>query len=244
MRFQLLTASFLVLSLGSVTAQAGELNRKMVVEVDPLAPVLGSTLTSSGNSTSTYGFNVDFNLNGITTGPEMWSGTFRRNPKDPNSNHIRPEDLDPGEFYKMSATRFRWMVSKFQVPETMRGWFVRGGWSYTKITSRQTMNNDGSEGQDPVYLKDGTLPAQLESDIVDERQGIVLSFGERWAFMKNRISLSLSASYTYNFRRKISVDSEDPDAKADFEAMIEEIEDNRMSASPFPEAQLTFGYLL
>ena len=80
-------------------AQALDVVRSIIAEVDPVAP--GSSAyeeKTHGVATSKWGGLVDFNLAGvISTGPEFWTGTFSaKGPDDPTQTYRR-EDLWPGE---------------------------------------------------------------------------------------------------------------------------------------------------
>lgn len=116
---------------------AGSVNRRVIAEFDPVAPAsAGYEEQMHKVSTSKFGANVDFNVGGfISTGPELWSGSFVAKGLD-TGEPIRREDLYPGERHKINAMRLRWTFSFWEVPASMRGWYVKTGYSFAKIDSR------------------------------------------------------------------------------------------------------------
>jgi hypothetical protein len=245
MRTFLKAAVILGAALASTSAFAGDIVRKITAELDPVAP--SSAVYEESNSelasSSKWGGQVDFNLAGVvSTGPEVWTGAFtKKGTSDPEETYRR-EDFWPGEKHKLDAIRLRWNVTKWEQAQSMRGWFMKAGYSYTRINSRANRyTEDGGTGD--------ALPAGIlgspddETDLVtDIRHGGMVGFGNRWLMYEQRISVTLGASFTQNFKRSITVESKDTNALADYENLIETIPDARMSVRPSPEANLGVGY--
>jgi hypothetical protein len=227
-----------VLVIGSLVAVptvfGADIKRTMAAEIDPLSPMAANIQSKEGDSITMWGAMADFNLGELATGPEYWMGNFNR--KGVSDEEIRREDLQPGEFHKIEASRLRWTLSWFEKPSSIRGWFVKAGYSYTKINSRAKRDLDNS------YLTPD--PVAVESNIQDIRHGVVAGFGQRWALWDQSFTISLAVSATHNFRRTVTTDSDDPAAKEDYETMIESIPNTHMSPKPVPEANLNFGYLM
>jgi hypothetical protein len=82
-----------------------------------------------------------------------------------------------------------------------------------------------------------------ETDLItDIRHGATGGFGNRWLLWNQSLSLSLGASFTATFKRTVSVDSKDPMARRDYDAMIADLPDTKMSLRPTPEVNLGMGY--
>lgn len=225
-------------------ASAGDVVRKLVFEADPIAPVSSVYEQSvNGVTTSKYGAAVDFNIGAyMSTGPELWTGTFLVRGDDSGAAYRR-EDLWPGERQKLDAMRFRWTFGVFEQGQSMRGWFVKGAYSWMRINSRA--NRFTEDMSTSSALSTGAVIDQPndETDLItDMRHGISVSFGNRWIFGDSLIA-SVGASITHNFRRTMSVDSKDPMAKADYEDLINhKLPDTRMATRPMPEVNLGLGY--
>ena len=96
----------------------------VIAEIDPIGPA-SSVYDESQNknlSSSNWGGRVDFNLGSVSSGPEIWSGTYNVRGQDAGANGLRRENLWPGERQKLSGTRLRWNITRWEVPESMRGW--------------------------------------------------------------------------------------------------------------------------
>lgn len=245
MRFK---STFLVLVVATIqtsVALAADINKRIIAEIDPVAP--GSAAyeeQSSGIATSKWGGLVDFNMgNVLSTGPEFWTGTFAaKGPSDGHSSYRR-EDLWPGERQKLDAIRLRWTLTRWEQPSSMRGWFIKGGYSYTRINSRANRYDEsGGEGDALPVMIPSSMPNDDTDLVTDLRHGVVVGFGNRWLFVDQKISVSIGATFTKNFKRVISVDSKDPDARADYDDMISKLPDTRMSVRPTPEVNLGLGY--
>ena len=226
-------------------AHAADVTRKIIAEVDPVAPSSAAYEQDHDNVvTSKWGGLVDFNMAGvISTGPEFWTGTFTvKGPDDPTQTYRR-EDFWPGERQKIDAIRLRWMITKWEQPQSMRGYFVKGGYSYTRVNSRANKYDETAGAGDALPANVlGTNPNADTDLVTDIRHGVVFAFGNRWLFFDQKVSVNLGASYTANFKRTVSIDSKDPNARADYTSMIESLPDTKMSTRPMPEANLLFGY--
>jgi len=77
--------------------------------------------------------------------------------------------------------------------------------------------------------------------ITDIRHGLYAGFGNRWVLAQN-FTVTLGTSFTATIKRSVSVDSEDPDAKTDYDVIVEDLPSTKMSVRPTPEANLTMGY--
>ena len=223
-----------------MTAHAYGLNlfRTLSIEVDPVAPASSFVETKGNVRAEKWGGSAEFNLGGsISTGPELWFGNFTtRGPDDPNAGPRR-EDMQPGEQHKLDAVRMRWGVSLWEVPMTMRGWYVKAGYNYTRVNSRANRFH-GWE----VSLKEQD-PMESTDLVTDVRHGAMVGFGERWLFADYHCSVTIGLSYSANFRRDVSVQGKDPDARSDYNAMIEDMPESRMSTRAMPETNAGVGYL-
>jgi hypothetical protein len=223
--------------------QAGDVVRRLVLEADPIAPASSVyEQTVSGVTTSKYGASVDFNIGAyMTTGPEFWTGTFLVRGDDSGAAYRR-EDLWPGERQKLDAMRFRWTFGVFEQGQSMRGWYLKGAYSWMKINSRA---NRYTEDMSSSALSAGSVIDQPndETDLItDMRHGLSFSFGNRW-IVANKLIASVGASITHNFKRNMTVDSSDPMAKVDYETLINNtLPDTRMATRPMPEVNIGLGY--
>jgi len=239
------TLQFLPLFLLGFPANAADINKKIILELDPVAPTTASyDETASGNATSKWGGSVDFNVGGVlSTGPELWTGTFNiRGPQDAGET-VRREDFQFGERHKIDAVRLRWNLTKWEQPQSMRGWYVRTGYSYLRINSRANRYTEVSDDNDAIPFGIPVGRPDDNTDLVtDIRHGGMVGFGNRWLFAKQKLSVTLGASFTGNFKRSVDVDSKDPNARADYDALIEDLQDSRTTTRPSPEANLGLGY--
>lgn len=225
-------------------AQAGDVVRRIIVEADPVAPSSAAyEEAATGVTTSKWGGAADFNIAGVlSTGPEFWTGTFVKNGPEEDDTYRR-EDFWPGERQKLDAIRLRWMISKWEQPQSMRGWFVKGGYSYTRIdSSANRYDETAGEGDAVPTNVFGTDPGADKDLVTDIRHGGVVGFGNRWLVWDQKLSVNVGMSYTANFKRSITVDSKDPNARADYDDMIDTLPDTRMNTRPLPEANLLVGY--
>jgi hypothetical protein len=234
---------YFLLAIGA-RAEAGEAIRQIVLEADPFAPVSSAyEQSANGVTTSKYGFAVDFNMGGkFSTGPEFWTGTFVARGND-GGGSVRREDLWPGERQKIDAIRFRWTFGAWEHPQTMRGWYFKTAYNWTRVNSRANRYTDGMKPNTSVTALSVADNPNDETDLVsDMRHGISAAFGNRW-MITDRMMASIGASLTHNFRRTVNVDSKDTMARADYEALINNtIPDTRMSVRPTPEVNIGVGY--
>lgn len=232
-----------MLALGA-RAEAGDVVRQIIVEADPVAPV-SSAYEQSANrvATSKYGGLVDFNMGGkFSTGPELWTGTFVVRGDD-SGGAVRREDLWAGERHKLDAVRLRWTFGAWEQGQSMRGWYFKGSYNWTRINSRANrFTEDMSSGTSFSAMKPADSPNDETDLITDMRHGVSAAFGNRW-MVTDKLIASVGASLTHNFRRIMSVDSKDPMARADYDALINgTIPDSHMSTRPTPEVNLGVGY--
>jgi hypothetical protein len=245
----ILTAAFVAFS--ATTLNAADLHRKITAEFDPVAPASASYEDKYyDTTTSKWGAQVDFNAGGvISTGPELWTGTFTVKGPDSVEEDFRREDFYPGERHKLDATRLRWNLTRWEKPASMRGWYFKGGYSYLRVNSRANRFSELTGDEAPAGSSSDAVPVGIfkspddETDLItDIRHGVYGGFGNRWAYLDTRLTLTLGASATMNFKRAVTVDSTDPDARSDYDAIIEDLPETRMSVRPTPEANLTMGY--
>ena len=232
------------LVLAAVKAEAADINRKIIAEIDPVAPSSAAYDTAAnGIDASKFGASVDFNLAGVfSTGPEIWTGNFNIQGKDGQTN-LRRDALFPGEKEKVSAMRLRWNVTAWEQPSSMRGWYIRGAYSYTRVDSRSNLYSTASTGNDAVPANFFVGSPEDNVDLVtDTRHGVAAELGNRWLLWNQSLSITLGASITANFKRTVSVDSKDPNARANYDDLIANLADTRMNTRPTPEADLGLGY--
>ena len=231
-------------AFGSQRVEAGDVIRQLVLEADPVAPVSSAYEQSvDGVTTNKYGASVDFNVGTyMSTGPELWTGTFLVRGDDSGSP-VRREDLWPGERQKLDAMRFRWTFGVFEQGQSMRGWYFKGAYSWMRINSRAnrfTEDLGSSPALAVTSMKD--QPGDETDLITDMRHGLSFAFGNRW-FITDKMMASVGASLTHNFRRTVTVDSSDSMAKADYESLINHtLPDTRMATRPMPEVNIGLGY--
>jgi len=224
--------------------EAGDVVRRLVLEADPVAPASSIyEQNQNGVTTSKYGASVDFNIGAyMTTGPELWTGTFLVRGDDSGANYRR-EDLWPGERQKLDAMRFRWTFGIFEQGQSMRGWYLKGAYSWLRINSRANRYTEDMAASPALATGNVIDQPNDETDLItDMRHGVSLAVGNRW-ILGDSFMASVGASVTHNFRRSVSVDSTDPMAKADYEALINQtLPDTRMATRPMPEVNIGLGY--
>jgi len=236
---------YLLLAFISNTVFGSDINRAIIAELDPIAPASSNYESQTSTvETSKWGAAVDFNLGAkISTGPEIWTGAFTAKNGDLDGGAYRREDMWPGERHKIEATRLRWTVGLWEQAQSMRGWYVKGGYSYTRITSRANRYLETSAAGDAVPTGvENVSPDDNTNIVTDTRHGIVASFGNRWLVWDQRLSIGVGASLTQNFKRSLTVDGRDPNAEADYNRMIDDLPDTRLSNRPIPEINMAAGY--
>ncbi len=229
----------------STSAFAGEVNRRLIAEIDPVAPSSAMyEQQASGITTSKFGGSVDFNVGeNFSTGPEFWSGTFLAKGDETGSASFRREDLFPGERQKLDALRLRWNVSFWEVPASMRGWYTRLSYDYIRVNSRANRYTEQVDSANALPVDfSGELPADETDLITDMRHGISVGVGNRWLVSNQKLSVSVGAGISRYFRRSVTIDSKDPQAVADYEDMINTLPDTRLALRPIPELNLGVGY--
>lgn len=233
-----------ILWLMGTQLYAGDVVRKLVLEADPVAPA-SSIYEQSVNkvTTSKYGGAVDFNVGAVfSTGPEVWTGTFVARGDDSGGTYRR-EDLWPGERHKIDAMRVRWTFGVWEQAQSMRGWYFKMGYNWTRIDSRANRYTETLGSGQTLASADALDQPGDETDLItDIRHGISTAFGNRW-YVKDGFMASIGASITHNFRRTVSIDSKDPMAKADYESLINNtLPDTRIAVRPTPEVNIGLGY--
>lgn len=239
---------FLLLTFFTLLSQfsfAADINKKIIAELDPIAP--GSAVYEERKNeatTSKFGGNVDFNIGGvITTGPEFWTGNFVMKGSEQTDSVYRREDMFPGERHKLDATRIRWTISRWEMPSSMRGWYIKTGYSYLRINSRANRYTEAFSGSDAVPSNSYIDKPEDETDLVtDIRHGVVAGFGNRWLLLNQSLSITLGTSFTSNFKRTVSTDSRDSLARRDYDVLIANLPDTKISLRPTPEINISLGY--
>jgi hypothetical protein len=229
----------------SENASAANINRRIVAELDPVAP--SSALyeeRSTGVSTSKFGGSVDFNVgHRFSMGPEVWSGTFLARGKSDTDTSIRREDLFPGERHKLDAMRLRWNVSFWEIPESMRGFYTRVSYDYIRVNSRANRYTESLDSANALPVDVSTDSPMNETDLItDVRHGMSLAIGNRWLISSQNLSFSVGAGVSHYFRRSVNVDSKDSQAVADYESLINTLPDTRLALRPIPELSMGLGY--
>jgi hypothetical protein len=235
----------------SSTVFGADIHRSITAELDPVAPSSSAYEEQNyGVTTNKWGGQVDFNVNGVlSTGPELWVGNFIVRGSESTADDFRREDFYPGERHKLDATRLRWNLTKWERPSSMRGWYLKGGYSYTRVNSRANRYSEltgdeapaGSGSSDGIPVGVFKQPDDETDLITDIRHGVYGGFGQRW-IVASRMTITLGTSVTANLRRAVTIDSNDPDARADYDVLVEDLPSTRISVRPTPEANLTFGY--
>ena len=230
--------------LAGVRAEAGDVVRQVIMEADPVAPASSAYEQSvNGVTTSKYGAAVDFNMGAtMSTGPEFWTGTFLVRGNDSGSV-VRREDLWPGERQKIDAMRLRWTFGIWEQGQSMRGWYFKAAYNWTKINSRANRYTEDTSNVAALASTSATDQPNDETDLItDMRHGVSVAFGNRW-FVTDRLVATIGSSLTHNVRRTVIVDSKDSMAKADYEALINNtLPDTRMAVRPIPEVNMGVGY--
>lgn len=85
-------------------------------------------------------------------------------------------------------------------------------------------------------------PDENTSLVTDIRHGFAFGCGNRWLFADQKFSFTLGVSMTRYAKRSLNVEGKDPNAKSDYENLIESIPDTRLSTRALPEANLGLGY--
>jgi len=226
-------------NFGAIDAYSFNTFRTLSLELDPLAPATSLATRVDNFRAEEWGGQAEFNVTGrLATGPEVWIGNFKAQGPADAAVATRREDLQYGEQQKVDATRLRWCVTLWEIPMSMRGWYIKAGYAYTRVNSRANRLygwETNLEAQDPMESTD------LVTDI---RHGGVVGFGQRWLFFDQRATLTVGLSYTQNFRRDVSLAGRDPDARADYDAFIEDAPSTKISARALPETNVGFGYVI
>lgn len=243
MRSMTINIAAVMLAAWSSVAVAGDVVRSVIAEVDPVAPASSFYEQAQGGvTTSKWGAGIDFNMGGrFSTGPEFWTGSFLVKGADGSSSGLRREDFWPGERQKIEAVRFRWNLTMWEQTQSMRGWYLKAGYSYTKVNSRANRYTETIDSTSLTTTK--TDNPMDETDLIaDTRHGLNLGAGSRW-FLYERVTASIGASLTQNFKRSVDVDSKDPQAVADYEDLINHaLPDAKMTVRPTPEVNVALGY--
>jgi len=241
-RLYMISLSLPMILMGNL-AFCASIHQQLTFELDPFGPASAAYESRKSEVTaSNFSGKVDFNLGGIlSTGPEFWSGAYVLKGSQDQNSLVRREDLWPNERHKISGTRLRWNFTFWEVPASMRGWFLKAGVSYTDIESRA---NRYTEHADDGNLSDPSAYGQPDDnpDYVNEiRRGAFFGFGQRWLFGQS-FSSSIEVSYTQTLMRQVNVDSDDPRAEGDYDAIAESLPFTKFSAKPYPEANFSMGY--
>lgn len=243
MRSMAINLASVILVAWSHPAMASDVIRSVIAEVDPVAPASSFYEQSQNNvTTSKWGVGADFNMGArFSTGPEFWTGSFLVKGADGTPSSIRREDFYPGERQKIDAIRFRWNLTAWEQAQSMRGWYMKMSYSYTKINSRANRYTESIDTQSLTATKVDS-PMDETDIITDTRHGVGIGAGSRW-FLYERVTASIGASLTQNFRRSVDVDSKDAQAQADYEDLINHsLPDTKMTVRPTPEVNVALGY--
>ncbi len=231
--------------LMGTTANAGMTAKNIVVEVDPISPATAAVEQSDENvSSNKWGGTVDFNIAAnFSTGPEFWTGTYSAQGATSADAAYRRQDLWPGEREKISAMRLRWNITKWEQGESMRGWYIKAAYSYTRIDARANRYESSlglGESLPVIESSDVNEQADLVTDV---RHGVVMGAGNRWQILSQKLSITIGASMTANVKRVVAVDGGNETARADYDALIETLPDTRIATRLTPEVNLGLGWV-
>lgn len=226
---------------------AGHPTRTIIAEIDALSPATAAyDQENSKNrlSSNKWGASVDFNFgNKIATGPEVWTGNFVMSGPQSAEEAVRREDFWYGESQKINATRIQWNIARWEVPETMRGWYVKAAYSSLRVESRARRNSEEINHSAEAVTVTGETNPEKDLDLVaDTRHNAELGFGQRWMFSENQFSITLGATFNQIIKRQVNVDSNDPNARADYDDTIEKFPFTPLTTSRYPLISLKCGY--
>lgn len=243
MRALLMIAILVRLLSFSNQGEAASGTKVLILEIDPFKPITAAydENAQKGVSAANWSGRVDFNVQGaFSTGPEFWVGNFVKRGRDYGDGQPRREELWLGEQQKLSASRFRWNFTVWEIGEAMRGWSLTAGYDYIRIDAKANRYTDGPADTLPVGAPIDA--PQDETDMVtDIRHGFHIGLGQRW-LIASRLTISLQLTLNTMSKRIVSVTSKDPKAEASYEALIETIPNFHSSARPYPEAGFGLGY--
>jgi hypothetical protein len=249
MHHRLLAGSLITLANATVSSHllAAQPTRSIIAEIDALSPATAALDQENSQhrlSSNKWGASVDFNFgNKIATGPEIWTGNFVMSGPVNADDPVRREDFWYGEKQKINATRIQWNISRWEIPETMRGWYIKAAYSSLRIESKAHRNSEEiGKSADAVTVTGETNPEKDLDLVTDARHNAELGFGQRWMFAENQLSITLGATFSQNVKRSVSVDSNDSNARADYDEMIEKFPFTPLSTSRYPLISLKCGY--
>ncbi|MBQ47405.1 MAG: hypothetical protein CMP10_08030 [Zetaproteobacteria bacterium] len=223
---------------------AGNLVKKFTFEIDPFAPASAIYEGQKEEVTaSNFGGRLDFNIGGtFSMGPEFWSGAYVMKGAENKTELVRREDLWPNERHKISGIRARWNFTFWEVKSAMRGWFLKTGYSYTKIESRANRYTEHSADGNAIPSSANYGLPDDETDFINElRHDAVLGFGQRWFFW-GKLTSTVEVTIAQSFKREVNVESKDPRAELDYTALADNIPFTKFSSKPYPELNFTMGY--
>ena len=199
-------------------------DRTIAVEFDAYTPTKASRSNEGNNKVQEWGAEFQYNLKSIFVASELWFGEYKK-----IGNGSAGARLTAGETYEILYNRYQLFVGAFSTKEHMKGWYAKGGYSYTKVDAEATLMNDS------------TSSVSSYNNFDDSRHGMTVSAGHRYTFLKNRCSLNLGLSYTRTTSR--SVAGQNPTLESRYESILANAGDKRLAGKDFPEVRVAVGVL-
>lgn len=200
-------------------------DRTFAIEFDAYTPVKASQSSDGENKVQEWGGEFQYNLKGIFVSTEFWFGEYEKD--GAASGGAR---LTEGETYEILYNRYQLFVGAFSKKEQMKGWYAKGGYSFTKVDTEATLLNDADSASVSSY-----------NNYDDSRHGMTISAGHRYTFLKNYCSLNLGLSYTRTTSRAVS--GQNPTLESRYESILANAGDKRLAGKDFPEIRVAVGVL-
>jgi len=200
-------------------------DRTYAVEIDAYTPTKAYQGSEGNNKVQEWGGELQYNLTDIIISAEFWFGEYEK-----KNNRPEGASLSEGEAYDILYNRHQIFVGTFSKKEQMKGWYVKGGYSYTKIDAEATLLD-----------KEGTVSGANYNNLDEVRHGITVAAGHRYTFLKNRCSLNLGLSHTKTTSRSIS--EQNANLESRYGSILANAGDKRLGSKDFPEIRVALGVL-
>jgi hypothetical protein len=200
-------------------------DRTFAVELDAYTPTKASRSSDETNKVQEWGGEFQYNLKKIFVATEFWFGEYEKDGKSPTGAR-----LAEGETYEILYNRFQLFVGAFSKKQQMKGWYAKGGYSFTKIDTEANLINESEGSTGSIY-----------NNLDDSRHGMTFSAGHRLTFFKNYCSLNLGLSYTRTTSRSIT--GQNPTFQSRYESILANAGDKRLAGKDFPEIRVAVGVL-
>ena len=199
-------------------------DRTFAVEFDAYTPSKASRSNEGNNKVQEWGAELQYNLNNLIIASEFWFGEYKKIGR--GSGGAR---LAAGETYDILYNRYQLFIGTFSKKEQMKGWYAKGGYSHTKVDVKATLMDNTI----------GTVSSYNNFD--DTRQGMTVSGGHRYTFLKNHCSVNLGLSYTRTTSRSVSGRNQTLESR--YESILANAGDKRLASKDFPEVRVAVGVL-